>query len=247
MITLIQNILRKIWKLWAVVMASLVTLGLSPLLLISVSTPRFYGFFSVLARIWSVLILLLSGFIFCVKGRKKIDRKQQYVVVANHSSIIDIMLSYVAVPLPMMFIGKESLARIPVFGWIYRASNILVERTSLESRRGVLPKAKAEIARGRSICIYPEGTSKHITKRLIPFKDGAFVIAIDCGIPILPVTFLDNCHLFPSEKPHQGHPGIVRAVIDDPIETSGMTIEDKEALKQRVFDILDSRLEEAGR
>ena len=181
-----------------------------------------------------------------MKGRSKIDRKRQYVVVANHSSILDIMLSYVAIPLPMMFIGKESLARIPVFGMIYRASNILVDRTSLESRRSVLPKAKAEIARGRSICIYPEGTSKHITKRLVPFKDGAFVIAIDCGIPILPVTFLDNCRLFPSEKP-DGHPGVIRAVIDDPIETAGMTIEDKEALKQRVFDLIDSRLEQAGR
>ena len=246
MIRLIQNILRKIWNLWAVVVASLVTLILAIPLFISVSTPRFYGFFSVLARIWSVLILFCSGFLFRVKGRSKIDRKRQYVVVANHSSILDIMLSYVAVPLPMMFIGKESLARIPVFGMIYRASNILVDRTSLESRRSVLPKAKAEIARGRSICIYPEGTSKHITKRLVPFKDGAFVIAIDCGIPILPVTFLDNCRLFPSEKP-DGHPGVIRAVIDDPIETAGMTIEDKEALKQRVFDLIDSRLEQAGR
>ena len=246
MIRLIQNILRKIWKLWAVVVASLVTLILAIPLFISVSTPRFYGFFSILARIWSVLILFCSGFLFQVKGRSKIDRKRQYVVVANHSSILDIMLSYVAVPLPMMFIGKESLARIPVFGMIYRASNILVDRPSLESRRSVLPKAKAEIARGRSICIYPEGTSKHITKRLVPFKDGAFVIAIDCGSPILPVTFLDNCRLFPSEKP-DGHPGVIRAVIDDPIETSGMTIEDKEALKQRVFEIIDSRLEQAGR
>ena len=72
------------------------------------------------------------------------------------------------------------------------------------------------------------------------------MIAIDCGIPILPVTFLDNCRLFPSEKP-DGHPGVIRAVIDDPIETAGMTIEDKEALKQRVFDLIDSRLEQAGR
>ena len=143
MIRLIQNILRKIWKLWAVVVASLVTLILAIPLFISVSTPRFYGFFSVLARIWSVLILFCSGFLFRVKGRSKIDRKRQYVVVANHSSILDIMLSYVAIPLPMMFIGKESLARIPVFGMIYRASNILVDRTSLESRRSVLPKAKA--------------------------------------------------------------------------------------------------------
>ena len=118
MIRLIQNILRKIWKLWAVVVASLVTLILAIPLFISVSTPRFYGFFSILARIWSVLILFCSGFLFRVKGRSKIDRKRQYVVVANHSSILDIMLSYVAVPLPMMFIGKESLARIPVFGLI---------------------------------------------------------------------------------------------------------------------------------
>lgn len=246
MIHLIRTILLKVWKLWAALVAFSVTLGLFIPLIISVSTPRFYGFFSVLARIWSVLILFFSGFIFSVKGRDKVDRKRQYIVVSNHSSIIDIMLSYVSVPLPMMFIGKSSLARIPVFGMIYKASNILVERTSLESRRQVLPQAKAEIARGRSICIYPEGTSKHITKRLIPFKDGAFVIAIDCGIPILPVTFLDNCKLFPSEK-QEGHPGLIRAVIDDPIETADMTIEDKEALKQRVFEIIDARLEEAGR
>ena len=131
MIHLIRTILLKVWKLWAALVAFSVTLGLFIPLIISVSTPRFYGFFSVLARIWSVLILFFSGFIFSVKGRSKVDRKRQYVVVSNHSSIIDIMLSYVSVPLPMMFIGKSSLARIPVFGMIYKASNILVERTSL--------------------------------------------------------------------------------------------------------------------
>ena len=103
--------------------ASLVTLILAIPLFISVSTPRFYGFFSILARIWSVLILFCSGFLFRVKGRSKIDRKRQYVVVANHSSILDIMLSYVAVPLPMMFIGMVGI--ILVIGVIVLAVMLL--------------------------------------------------------------------------------------------------------------------------
>lgn len=242
----IHDVVQRIWRTWAALMAFLVTLILSIPLLISVSTPRFYGFFSVLARIWSFMILLLSGFIFSVKGRKNIDYSRQYMIVSNHSSAADIMLSYLSVPLQFVFVGKAELAKIPVFGAIYKGSNILVDRRSLDSRRSILPKAKAEIARGRSIFIYPEGTTKHHTRRLMPFKDGAFVLAIDCGIPILPVTFLDNVELFPSDE-LKGHPGLLRAVIDKPIETKGMSIEDKERLKEEVFNIIDSRLAEAGR
>jgi 1-acyl-sn-glycerol-3-phosphate acyltransferase len=242
----IHDVVQHIWRTWAALMAFLVTLILSIPLLISVSTPRFYGFFSVLARIWSFMILLLSGFIFSIKGGKNIDYSRQYMIVSNHSSAADIMLSYLSVPLQFVFVGKAELAKIPVFGAIYKGSNILVDRRSLDSRRSILPKAKAEIARGRSIFIYPEGTTKHHTRRLMPFKDGAFVLAIDCGIPILPVTFLDNVELFPSDE-LKGHPGLLRAVIDKPIETKGMSIEDKERLKEEVFNIIDSRLAEAGR
>ncbi|MBQ1276119.1 MAG: 1-acyl-sn-glycerol-3-phosphate acyltransferase [Flavobacteriales bacterium] len=242
----IHDVVQRIWRTWAALMAFLVTLILSIPLLISVSTPRFYGFFSVLARIWSFMILLLSGFIFSIKGGKNIDYSRQYMIVSNHSSAADIMLSYLSVPLQFVFVGKAELAKIPVFGAIYKGSNILVDRRSLDSRRSILPKAKAEIARGRSIFIYPEGTTKHHTRRLMPFKDGAFVLAIDCGIPILPVTFLDNVELFPSDE-LKGHPGLLRAVIDKPIETKGMSIEDKERLKEEVFNIIDSRLAEAGR
>ncbi|MBQ1968997.1 MAG: 1-acyl-sn-glycerol-3-phosphate acyltransferase [Flavobacteriales bacterium] len=242
----IHDVVQRIWRTWAALMAFLVTLILSIPLLISVSTPRFYGFFSVLARIWSFMILLLSGFIFSIKGGKNIDYSRQYMIVSNHSSAADIMLSYLSVPLQFVFVGKAELAKIPVFGAIYKGSNILVDRRSLDSRRSILPKAKAEIARGRSIFIYPEGTTKHHTRRLMPFKDGAFVLAIDCGIPILPVTFLDNVELFPSDE-LKGHPGLLRAVIDKPIETKGMSIENKERLKEEVFNIIDSRLAEAGR
>ena len=243
---IIYNTIQRIWRIWVTAMAFLVTLILSIPLLISVSTPKFYGFFSVLARIWSFAILLLSGFVFSVKGRKNIDYSRQYMIVSNHSSAADIMLSYLSVPIQFVFVGKVELAKIPVFGTIYKASNILVDRRSLDSRRSILPKAKHEIERGRSICIYPEGTTKHHTRRLMPFKDGAFVLAIDCGIPILPVTFLDNATLFPSDE-LKGHPGLLRAIVDPPIETKGMSIEDKERLKEQVYNIIDSRLAEAGR
>ena len=242
----IHDIILRIWRVWVALMAFLVTFILAIPLLISVSSPLFFGFFSIVARVWSFSILILSGFVFSVKGRKNIDYSKQYMIVSNHSSATDIMLSYLAAPLQFKFVGKIELSKIPVFGTIYKGSNILVDRRSIESRRSILPKAKAEISRGRSIYIYPEGTTKNHTRRLMPFKDGAFVLAIDCGIPILPVTFLDNGYLFPSDK-LKGHPGLLRAVIDKPIETKGMSIEDKERLKEEVFNIIDSRLAEAGR
>lgn len=246
MIRIMKNFLLRIWRIWFGAVSFLVTAILFIPLLISVSTPKFFPFFSVLARIWSFSITLMTGFLFSVNGRKNIDFSRQYMVVANHSSALDIMLTYLSVPKQLMFVGKTSLAKLPLFGVIYKASNILVDRTSVESRRQILPKTKHEIERGRSIVIYPEGTTKHHTRRLMPFKDGAFVLAIDCGIPILPITFLDNCALFPSDI-LTGRPGLLRAVIDQPIETAGMTIEDKEDLKAKVFQIIDSRLDKAGR
>ena len=156
------------------------------------------------------------------------------MLVANHTSMTDIMLMLVLVKNhPFVFVGKKELAQIPVFGFIYKRVSILVDRGSSKSRYQVFERAQKRIQQGLSICIFPEGgvPEEHIV--LDEFKDGAFRIAIEHQLPIIPMVFFDNKKRF-SYTFFSGSPGKMHAKILPVIETKGKTLEDKNEIKQLV-------------
>ena len=160
------------------------------------------------------------------------------MLVANHTSMTDIMLMLIAVKNhPFVFVGKKELAKIPIFGFIYKRVCILVDRSSSKSRYAVFERAQKRIHQGLSICIFPEGgvPEEHIV--LDEFKGGAFRIALEHGLPIVPMVFFDNKKRF-SYTFFSGSPGKMRAKIYPIIETKGKTLEDKNALKQQVREII---------
>ncbi|MDA8788204.1 1-acyl-sn-glycerol-3-phosphate acyltransferase [Schleiferiaceae bacterium] len=207
------------------------------------SFPRFYRY----ARLWAAWILNGMGLIRKVTYDERISWDRTYIVVANHSSEIDIMFSYRIVKSPTVFIGKAELARIPLFGFFFRRSSIPVDRNSLASKRQVMDKAARRLERGSGLCIYPEGgIPKDPTVLLAPFKSGAFKLAIESGNPILPITFANNRRHFP-EFLQGGGPGLLRAHVHAPIEVSGMTLSDQDALSDRVYALLLNQLKAFGR
>jgi 1-acyl-sn-glycerol-3-phosphate acyltransferase len=189
------------------------------------------------------------GFIPLIRHKSKIDYSKQYVFVANHLSMIDIMIIFMTIKTPAVFIGKSDLDRLPLFATIYKRAAILVDRDSASSRKSVYYQAKHKIKLGFNIMLYPEGLVPEPNVLLAPFKNGAFSLAIEHQIPIVPITLPDCKKRFPfqfSYKYWVGKPGIVRANVHAPIETEGMTKDDMPALKEKVYQFVAEKLKEEG-
>jgi len=212
--------------------------------LTSISDKTYNNFFW-WARRWAQLILICMGYFWVVKRLTKLDKNQPYVIIANHSSELDIMLMYLMVPSPFVFIGKKELAKKPLFGYFYKRTNILVDRKSLASKRDVLKNAAKKLNEGVGVCIFPEGGIPDPEWMLAPFKAGAFKLAIDAQLPILPITFPDNKHHFANFF-DGGYPGRLRATIHPPIATTGMTESDIPSLSNKCYTILLDELTAYG-
>ena len=165
------------------------------------------------------------------------------MLVANHTSMTDIMLMLVTVKDPFVFVGKKELAKIPLFGYFYKRTCILVDRGSQRSRKEVFDSAQRRLNNGTSICIFPEGGVPDDTSVVLDtFKDGAFRLAIDHQIPIVPIVFYDNKKRFPYIF-FKGCPGQMRVKIKNFISTEGKTQLDKKAIREETRAAILAELE----
>ncbi|AXT57483.1 1-acyl-sn-glycerol-3-phosphate acyltransferase [Aquimarina sp. MMG015] len=238
----LRNILILLWRIWFYIMMGIPIIILFPILLILTSREQWYAQFFVVARFWAKIVLYGSGFIPRVKNETKIDPQRSYMFVANHTSMADIMLMLYCVKNPFVFVGKKELAKIPIFGFFYKRTCILVDRSSQKSRKEVFDRAQARLQDGTSICIFPEGGVPEDESVLLDeFKDGAFRLAIDHQIPILPLTFLDNKRRF-SYTFFSGSPGKMRAYVHKEILTEGFTQERKKELNMIARNVILDKL-----
>ena len=230
--------LTLLYRIWFYILVLVPLIILFPFILATILSEKTYPLFFKIARLWSKIILIGMGFNYSIEGDEVFEDGKSYMLVANHTSMTDIMLMLIAVKNhPFVFVGKKELAKIPIFGFIYKRVCILVDRANSKSRYQVFERAQKRIHQGLSICIFPEGgvPEEHIV--LDEFKDGAFRIAIEHGLPIVPMVFFDNKKRF-SYTFFSGSPGKMRAKIYPIIETKGKTLEDKNALKQQVREII---------
>ena len=227
-----------LYRIWFYILVLVPIIVLFPFILATILSEKTYPLFFRIARIWAKVILIGMGFNYSIEGDEVFEDGKSYMLVANHTSMTDIMSMLIAVKNhPFVFVGKKELAKIPIFGFIYKRVCILVDRSNSKSRYQVFERAQKRIHQGLSICIFPEGgvPEEHIV--LDEFKDGAFRIALEHGLPIVPMVFFDNKKRF-SYTFFSGSPGKMRAKIYPIIETKGKTLEDKNALKQQVREII---------
>ena len=226
-----------LYRIWFYILVAIPIIIMFPLLIISISKEQWYPYFFRLARIWSKFILIGMGFGYKIARAETPDPIKSYMFVANHTSMADIMLMLVASKNPFVFVGKKELAKIPLFGFFYKRTCILVDRSSAKSRQAVFLRAQRRLKQGMSICIFPEGgvPKEHIL--LDVFKDGAFRLAINHQIPIVPITFYDNKKRF-SYTFFSGGPGRMRAKIHKFLSTEGLTTENTKALNEKTRTII---------
>ncbi|WP_296316031.1 lysophospholipid acyltransferase family protein [Winogradskyella sp. UBA3174] len=226
-----------LYRIWFYILVAIPIIVMFPLLIVSISKEKWYPLFFRLARIWSKFILIGMGFAYAIKKEEIPDPNKSYMFVANHTSMADIMLMFVLSKNPFVFVGKQELAKIPLFGLFYKRTSILVDRSSAKSRQAVFLRAQRRLKQGVSICIFPEGGVPEEDVLLDAFKDGAFRLAINHQIPIVPITFYDNKKRF-SYTFFSGGPGKMRAKIHKFIKTEGLTIADTKALNEKARTLI---------
>lgn len=153
------------------------------------------------------------------------------MIVANHSSALDILLMYVMVPGSFHFIAKEEHARTPLFGVMFGHTHIPMDRKNPLKASKAMEKAKEDLRRGIPIAVFPEGTMNKNERGLLPFKSGAFKLAAEVGVPLVPVAFPDHPRLLPRIYDvfyPKGGPGLSRVYVGKPLYPEK---ENKEAWK----------------
>jgi 1-acyl-sn-glycerol-3-phosphate acyltransferase len=215
-----------------------------PFLFVSILSEKWYRYFFFMARIWAKVILFGMGFRVKVETEQKILDNESYMFVSNHTSMTDIMLMLSVVKNPFVFVGKKELAKIPLFGFFYKRTCILVDRGNSKSRMAVYERAQKRINQGLSICIFPEGgVPEDESIVLDEFKDGAFRLAVDHQIPIVPITFADNKKRF-SYTFFSGSPGLMRVKIHHFFDTKNQKTDYKKIVKEEVRQVILKQLED---
>ena len=178
-----------------------------------------------------------------IRYEKGVDLKKQYVIIANHFSFIDIP-ALAALNIPFKFIGKMQVNNIPVLGYIFKNLHIMVDRDSKESRKQTYIDSFNSIDQGYSIGIFPEGGIKtEKVPTMAPFKNGAFAMALEKKIPILPVSLLGAYKIMKGSFFINWSP--CEIVCHKPIYTDGYSSKDVDAFKEKCYNILQSELDKS--
>lgn len=233
-----------LYRLWFYILLGVPIIIMLPYLIATTISERTYPYFYRAAQLWALLILYGMGFRPKIKRLQKMKKGKSYMIIANHTSMTDIMTMLVVSRNPFVFVGKKELAKIPLFGFFYRRTNILVDRRNAKSRQAVFSHARRRLQQGVSICIFPEGgVPENYDLILDSFKDGAFRLALEHEIPIVPITLYDNKRRLPY-KFDVASAGKLRIKVDEFIETKGHKLpEGKTTLKARARKIILNNLE----
>lgn len=214
---------------------------MAPFLLVLTAKESYYPAFWKLVRAWAHLLVYGMGFRLQVENEQELDRNKSYMICPNHTSLIDAFVLILLSKNPIVFVGKKELVKIPVFGFFYKKVVIMVDRSNPKSRKRVFEMAKKRLHDGTSIAIFPEGLVPTEDVVLSPFKKGAFSLAIEHQIPIVPQTYFDGKRLF-SWDFFSGGPGLFRVRQHTFVETTGKTLEDVEEVKEAVFTTIFNAL-----
>jgi 1-acyl-sn-glycerol-3-phosphate acyltransferase len=234
-----QSPVQRLWGAIATLLIVLYTLILGPLSIVMALLARKGWPMDVLGRIWCRWIVKTCGIDIEVRGLEHLDRSRCYVLISNHLSNFDIWCTVAALPVNIRFVAKKELLRIPVFGQALQLSDhIVIDRGRPEEAVAIINRrASGTFGEGFCILFYGEGTRSRDGK-VGPFKKGGVVLAIKADLPIVPVAVSGTRKFMPKGAVFVRPGGKVRIVLDRPIETTGIAIEDRDALNERVRAVI---------
>lgn len=214
------KILKFIWMIFWASVASIVLF--LPILIAALMSKTGTTAFN-LSRLWARWMRFVSGVKIVFKGGENLDPNRNYVIIANHQSLYDIP-ALVASGLQFRWVIKREILRLPLFGYgLYAMRNIFIDRSNQAKAIESLNKGVDRLPPGIGVMFFPEGT-RSPDGCIQRFKKGAFVVAVENGLPILPVTINGSRRILP-KKELAFSPGTIEVIIGDPIETTGYSHE----------------------
>ena len=206
---MIENILGRLFTVWGGIVFIGSMLVFMPAVWISgmFAEPKSTGIFIRICRSWMAIFFTLAGVRLTIRGREAFKKGENYIVVCNHNSLMDVPLTSPGIPGANKTIAKIEMAKIPVFGIIYKRGSVLLDRKSDASRRDSYLAMKDVLEQGMHMCIYPEGTRNKTDNPLKSFHDGAFRLSFDTGKKIIPCLIKGTREMLPHNKSFFFWPG----------------------------------------
>lgn len=205
--------------------------------------PYFDFGFKVVKR-QSRFLLFMAGIRPQVIGTIPMDGRT-YILCPNHTSYIDILILYAVYPHYIIFLGKKELGKVPLLNIFFKRMNILIDRVNAKASHESINQVVKEMKKGRSVVIFPEGTISKIAPTMRPFKNGAFRVALENKIPIIPISFPKNFALLEDSFKWTAKcgPGKAPVVIHAPVEVEAYKQKDLIPLREEVREIILSKLD----
>lgn len=229
---------------WAVILLATVLFGV-PAIFAAVVPPR-GDWFLRFARGWARTCLAVAGIRVRILHSERISPGRSFVIVSNHESFCDILVLLVALPVQVRFLAKRSVFRVPVLGWSIAAAGFVpVDRENRSRGAATVEAALRRLHGGRSLVIFPEET-RTASGDLLPFKRGAAHLALRSGLPILPVGLAGTLAILPRGS-FVITPGTAVVSVGEPIEVTGRTLREREAVNQTARGQVQTLREEARR
>jgi len=233
------KVLKYIYGIWLAVTFVLITFPMVICYLFMFLAPYRYQIVGVyfinrsFLFIWSIIV----GLFYKIKGKENIEKNQTYIVVSNHINTIDLASISYGLRVYAKPLVKKELTKIPGVGQLFSLMCLTVDRSNKESRHASKVKMLSDLKKGISIFIFPEGTRNRTAQPLLPFFDGAFELAIEAQVPILPAIQLNTRKLNPNNT-WMFRPGIIELVHLPSISTIGLTMDNMQELKAKVHKIM---------
>ncbi|MBS1729880.1 MAG: 1-acyl-sn-glycerol-3-phosphate acyltransferase [Bacteroidetes bacterium] len=232
-----KEIFARIWALWSLVLfistMFIAVIFYLPLMLMPFKKAAQWH--RMVSKIWMFVYLNLIGCPIRIKGKEHFKVNENYIIVCNHNSLMDIPITTPFLPQANKTIAKKSFSKVPIFGWIYSWGSVLVDRKNVESRKKSYEAMKKVLKQKVDMLIFPEGSRNKTENPLRPFYDGAFKLAHDTGKKIIPVLLFNTKKILPQNKNFYVMPHEIRMEILPPVNTDDVTFNE---LKEKVFRIM---------
>ncbi len=233
-----KNIVARILALWtAIAFVGTMLIFLIPIWAAGIfGEPASTAWMIRFSRMWMALYFPLSLIKVKISGKENFQKGENYIVVCNHNSFMDVPLSSPGIPGANKTIAKVEMSRIPLFGIIYKRGAVLINRKDENSRKESYQKMKDVLNMGIHMCIYPEGTRNKTDQPLKSFHDGAFRLSMETGKKIIPAIIRGTKEMLPTNKTFYFWPGKISMQFLQPIDPNAF--KDLDALKEYVHKIM---------
>lgn len=234
-------LLSLIWRTWFLIVFIIVFFIFIPPLFFFTAIKKNNKTICHLTRYWSKLTLFFSFIYPRITCEEEINQEKNYIFCPNHVSTLDIPFILAIIPLPLQFIGKAELTKIPLFGYFFKNNAVIVDRKNKRDSYTAFLESGKKIDAGLSMCFFAEGGIPKENIVLKKFKNGPFKLAIEKNIMIIPITMPDNKYVFP-QKYFKGRPGFVRATIHKAIDPNNLQEKNINNLNKLVYNTIFNQL-----